>query len=316
MMNNLKIQRLEFEKSKKIYENKLLTFSGCEGKDVYNCTIPFEMQGKRYVFGRVERHNEFTRSWVYLFEEVAPDSYTVVPNSMIYHLEDPSITFINGELILEGTHTIFKSGTLDYYNAFFYHGTDIDDLYYFTTGPDKMKDIRLVQLDNKIGVFSRPNGKVGFTVIDNIMDLNDSVIENAPIIDLIDSEGYGGVNQCHYLGNGLIGLIGHDVYTDLNADGQNERVYIVTASVFDIKENKIKMKKIIATRSCFPSSDYIKIAPNGARIGDVAFPSGIVFRDDGKVDLYSGLSDALQGRITIDNPFKEYGTPKYSVSKQ
>lgn len=34
-------------------------------------------------------------------------------------------------------------------------------------------------------------------------------------------------------------------------------------------------------------------------------------RGDGKVDLYSGLSDALEGRITIDYPFEGYGKIVY-----
>ena len=38
-----------------------------------------------------------------------------------------------------------------------------------------------------------------------------------------------------------------------------------------------------------------------------AFTSGIVMREDGKADLYSGLGDAAQGRVVIDYPFAGYG---------
>ena len=34
-----------------------------------------------------------------------------------------------------------------------------------------------------------------------------------------------------------------------------------------------------------------------------AFTSGIVMRQDGKVDLYSGIGDTEVGRIVIDYPF-------------
>ena len=30
---------------------------------------------------------------------------------------------------------------------------------------------------------------------------------------------------------------------------------------------------------------------------------GIVLRKDGKADLYSGVGDTYEGRVTIDNPF-------------
>ena len=30
-------------------------------------------------------------------------------------------------------------------------------------------------------------------------------------------------------------------------------------------------------------------------------------RDDGKVDLYGGMGDRAEGRITIDYPFEGYG---------
>ena len=51
-------------------------------------------------------------------------------------------------------------GEIDTYYGYFYRGTDLEDLVYFTTGPDYMKDIRLVDMkDGTIGVFSRPRNK-------------------------------------------------------------------------------------------------------------------------------------------------------------
>lgn len=173
------------------------------------------------------------------------------------------------------------------------------------------EDIRLVQMDDKIGVFSRPKGKIGFTSIDNILELDDKLIENAALTDMVGVDGYGGMNQCYYLDSGYIGTIGHAVYSEKNSNNQTERIYVVIASVFNPKTNCTLMQKIIATRSCFPKKDYYKMGWDGIPIRDVAFPSGIVFRNDGKVDLYSGISDAMQGRITIDNPFEGYGKPKY-----
>ena len=52
---SIREMRKEFERSYVHAENALLKFYGVDGWDVYNCTIPFEFQGKRYLFGRVER---------------------------------------------------------------------------------------------------------------------------------------------------------------------------------------------------------------------------------------------------------------------
>jgi len=60
--------------------------------------------------------------------------------------------------------------------------------------------------------------------------------------------------------------------------------------------------EIIGTRPCYPEGPT-KLE----KLKDCAFTSGIVFRPDGRVDLYSGLCDCEEGRITIDNPFPAHG---------
>lgn len=150
-------EREKFENDFSCTESAILRFYGVDGYDVYNCSIPFWWKGKRYIFGRVERRSEWMRSWVRLFEESGKDEWSLVPDSMIWQLEDPFVSKIHNQLVLGGTHVKVKSEQLDTYYGYFYKGTDINDLYYFTTGPDYMKDIRLIELaDSKIGVFSRP----------------------------------------------------------------------------------------------------------------------------------------------------------------
>ena len=303
--------RDKFEQEKKIYENSLLTFIGLEeGEDVYNCSIPFVYKGKKYIFGRVEPHDAWATSHVHMFEETAPDTYTVIEEQK-HLLEDPFIAIINNEMIFGGVRVTKMKGNPTTYETCYYKGTDPFNLTYFTTGPNYMKDIRLVQLPDGVGVFSRPDGYVGFTVIKDIMELDDKVIAEAPIIDYIADGGYGGVNQCYYLESGMIGLIGHMVYPKLNKDGQTERAYINIASVFDPKERKTLFTNIIGTRRCYPASDHMRMSNYGVYLDDTAFTSGIVMREDGKVDLYSGLSDALEGRCVIDYPFEGYGKIVY-----
>ena len=302
-----------FDANNPITESCLVKFSGVEGYDVYNPSIPFEWKGKKYIYGRVERRDEWARSWVRLFEETAPDEFALVKNSMIYQLEDPYISKIGDEIVMGGTHVQYQRGEISNFFGYFYRGTDLEDMYYFTTGPDKMKDIRLVQLREGIGVFSRPRGEdiekkhgsgsiVGYAVIDNIMSLSSDVISSAKKIDgMFDSGEWGGCNQCYLLDSGLIGIIGHKSYTDASRNPK-QSVYVNVAFVYDPIKHLLVDEKIIATRKSYP--------PGPAKmpyLADCVFTSGIAMRGDGRADLYSGLGDTQAGRAVIDYPFESYG---------
>jgi hypothetical protein len=144
--SSLAEKKSEFEKNKAATENVVLTFKGAaiNGFDVYNCSVPFTWQGRRYIYGRVEKREEWARSWVRLFEETGKDEYSLVQGSMIYQLEDPFIVFIDKEIVMGGTHVVMNRGKIKTLYGYFYRGTDLEDMRYFTTGPDFMKDIRLV----------------------------------------------------------------------------------------------------------------------------------------------------------------------------
>lgn len=311
----LQEQRIQFEDKKKIYESATLKFHGVDGFDVYNISIPFVRDGKRYLFGRVERREEWARSWVRLFEETGQDDWTLVEGSMVYTLEDPYISEIGNELVLGGTHVQYQGGRVSTYFGYFFRGTDLHNLYYFTSGPNKMKDIRLVQLsDGKIGVFSRPRGPetkgkygsesmIGFTVIDRLEELTADVIENAPYIHGIFGEGeWGGVNQAYLLDSGKIGIIGHICYRDKDENGGEVKVYLNMSFVFDPATRESTDIQLIGSRPCYPAGPA-----KTPHLVDCAFTSGIVMRPDGKCDLYSGIGDSQAGRIAIDYPFEGHG---------
>ena len=312
---NLKERRVCFEKTKMVYGSAKLSFHGVEGYDVYNASIPFTWKGKDYIYGRVERRKEWARSWVRLFRKTGEDDWTLVPDSMIYQLEDPYICKIGKELIIGGTHVRYKSGQIDTYYGYFYRGTNLHDMYYFTTGPDYMKDIRLVQLKKgRIGVFSRPRGKeilqkfgcesqIGFTIIDGLEGLTGEVVEKAPYIPgLFDKLEWGGCNQAYLLDSGMIGVVGHKCYNEVNPKGVNVSTYMNISFVFDPKSHRAMDSKIIGTRPCYPKGPAKRPS-----LVDCAFTAGIVMRKDGKADLYSGIGDTEVGRITIDYPFEGYG---------
>ena len=325
MKKTLQQIRAEFEENKRIYDSALLTFrdtkknvysTSSDGLDAYNCSVPFVIDGKTYCFGRIEKHNVWAQSTVHLFEETSRDVFDEVKGAMIYQNEDPYVQFINGELVMGGTRVTKSAGNILFFDASFYRGRGADDLVYYTQGPINMKDIRIVQMPDGIGVFTRPDGKIGFTKIKSLDELKPEVIKNAELIDVVDENGYGGCNQCYYLSSGKIGVIAHMVYTKIREDNRPERVYVNTAFIFDPESRKTLESKIIGTRLCYPASDHVRIKPEGVPLDDTVFTSGFLLRDDGKVDLYSGVSDALQGRITIDYPFEGYGEVVYGDLKK
>jgi hypothetical protein len=317
----------EAERTEKVYESTTLTFHGVEGYTVYNCSIPFQWNGKEYIFGRVEKFDRWADSSAMLFEKTGEDTYTLVPNSTTYQLEDPFIAYVQGEFTMGGTHVRKKGGEIDTYYGYFYRGTSPEDLTYFTTGPDKMKDIRLVDLKNgKIGVFSRPRSQeilekygsasmIGYTEISSLDQLTDEVVENAtPITGIFDQGEWGGCNQAYLLENGTIGIIGHQSFLQQVEGGipleeydflkpiEGEKaplsVYLSISFEFDPATFQVTNRKVIGTRSCYPAGK-----PKKPSLADCTFTSGMVLRQDGKVDLYGGLGDCAEGRIVIDYPF-------------
>ena len=242
-------RKAAFDKNNAIAESSLLKFTGVDGFDVYNCSIPFDYNGKKYMYGRIEHRDDWARSWVCIFLEASPDEFTLVDNSMIYPLEDPYVSRIGDEIVLGGTHVQYQKGVYKDFFSYFYKGSDLDNLYYFTTGPMNMKDVRLVQLKDKIGVFSRPRGMdvlekhgsesiIGYTEISDIMELSADVIKNARKIERIfDNDEWGGCNQCYHLDSGLIGVIGHKSYREDRPGIPDVLVYVNISFVFPVYFN-------------------------------------------------------------------------------
>lgn len=289
-----------------------LTFKGVDGYDVYNCSQPFLWADKAYIFGRIEHRNEWMRSWIRLFIKTGQDEWTLVPDSTLYQLEDPYISIIHDQLVFGGTHVRLKQSELDTYYGYFYRGNEIDNLYYFTTGPDYMKDIRLVELSSgKIGVFSRPRSQeileqhgsesmIGFTIIDHLEDLNDEIIEHAPLIEGLFSDGeWGGCNQAYLLDSGKIGVLGHVSYQD---EESAQSVYANMTFVFDPETRDVTDYKIVATRASYPAGPAKK-----SHLQQCAFTSGLVPLGNGKAELYSGIGDCEEGKVIIDYPFANSG---------
>ncbi|EPY31965.1 hypothetical protein STCU_03058 [Strigomonas culicis] len=171
-----------------------------------------------------------------------------------------------------------------------------------------MKDVRIVELaDKRLGVFSRKRTKeevyFGFSIVPSLDLLSMDAIQSAKPLDIIRPGHWGGVNQAYLLQTGHVGCIAHYSYHDTNSTGAAVTVYTNYAFVIDPLTREIFACKFIGSKCCYPPCPF-KIPA----LEDCVFSSGISPREDGKWDLYSGVGDVGQGRITIDYPFEGYGS--------
>ena len=299
----------------KVLESVKLSFKGVEtGYDVYNCSIPFSWGGTEYIFGRVEPHEKWASSVTMLFRRTGKDEWTRVPEFGILELEDPYVAWIRGELVVGGTRVMKVSGKVASYRGAFYRDNKKGPMHleYFTTGPERMKDIRLVELkDGRIGVFSRPRGEdvrkkygsesvIGFTTVGDLGELTPEVVENAPVIDgVFGKDEWGGCNQAYLMGDGTVLVAGHLCFSGTKAsNGVNRGVYCNAAFTFDPATHKATRIRIVATRMMYPAQ--------GAKVphlDDCVFTSGFVFNDDGTCDIYTGLCDSAEGRVRVSADF-------------
>ena len=301
---------IEFEEKKINSVGEKLNFLGVQGRDVYNITKPFKDAGELIIAGRVENRDSEV-SEVNFFKDV-DGTWEKTDKKIKLELQDPFVTKISGELILGGVeifpHPILKDCLA--YRTAFYRGEDIKSLQKFAVGPDLMKDVRLLELpDGRILVFTRPQGdngrgenagrgKIAFTIINALEELNVEVISNAELLEtqFVDQE-WGGSNELHVLNNGLIGVLGHVASFDEKMD----RHYYAMTFSFNIETKVTSPIKIIATRKNFKPGEYKR-----KDIMDVIFSGGINRLEGARAEVYVGVSDAEAHKILIDDPFVEY----------
>ena len=296
LKNSLKSTKLKTDKIK---------FEDVGTRDVYNITAPFESAGKTVIGGRVENRDE-EYSELMFFEE-QNGTWLPIANSASFKLQDPFFTRIKGELKVGGVEVALIPGTEDKltWRTNFYRGKDIYELTQFFQGPEHMKDIRLVELkDARIGVFTRPQGdkggrgKIGYTEVDKLEDLNEEIILNAELLDQFTDDEWGGANEIHLLKNGKLGVLAH--IACFSDNGKN-RHYASSAFVYDPETEKYSEMKMIASRELF--SPGVAKRPD---LEDVVFSGGLKREANGKAVLYAGIGDAEAHWLEIDDPFTEW----------
>src|SRR5690554_3352672 len=156
----------EFHRNGRVKIVEKYTFTGVGNRDVYNISAPFRDNNELFVVGRVEeRDSEFSQVFFFTKDEQDDKIWSPREHTQTYNLQDPFVTRIAGELIFGGVEIITdidNPNTIISWRTQFYRGKNIDSLQYFASGPNTMKDIRLIELaDRRIGVLTRPQGVKG-----------------------------------------------------------------------------------------------------------------------------------------------------------
>lgn len=301
---------LEFEAEERLPQGELLEFEGVDGKDVYNITAPFEVEGRSCIAGRVEAREHWANSETVVFEKKGSNVWGPASGAPRFRMEDPFVARVGNELVFGGVEVYPDPSAQDSdgigYKTVFYRGKTLLDLKRFAVGPSQMKDIRLVELKyGKIGIFTRPQGKIGgrgrigFTTVDTLEDVTTENIKKAPLIEnlLVDDKNeWCGVNEARLLEDGTIGVLGHSAYKDA---AENTHYYSMVFQ-FNPETFEHTAVKVIAERKNFPAGPAKR-----PQLGDVVFPGGTTWNSDDTCTLYGGLNDVRAGRIIIRNPFSK-----------
>ena len=284
-------------------ESKILQIRNVNGKTAYNPTTPFKDDGVIYMGVRVESLESELDTKTHFAHKLGDGDWEISDSLLPLPLQDPSHVKIDDVLYITGVKVqATTSGVL--WNQEFYRGDSIKTLEYFASGPDSMKDIRLVDLGDRIGVFTRPQGKIGglgkigyleVEKTDELQKLSEIDWYNAPLINGLFEDGtWGGVNQATRLHDGTIGVIGHKAHKT-KSDGVLQKHYYAISFIFNPVTRIVSAFRRIAERKDFPESP----SKRSPELSNIIFPAGI----DNESNLYCGLSDYSIGVKKIENPF-------------
>jgi hypothetical protein len=79
------------------------------------------------------------------------------------------------------------------------------------------------------------------------------------------------------------------------SNGKAMQHYCNATFVLDPATGRATPPRLVATRGTYGG----EIVPKEPHLADCAFTSGLVRRPDGLWDLYSGLCDSAEGRVTL-----------------
>ncbi|MFC6177679.1 DUF1861 family protein [Companilactobacillus huachuanensis] len=273
-----------------------IEFKGVDGFDVYNTSICFELNHETMIAGRVEKRNS-EKSETRIFKKVDENKFELLPEFSL-SLQDPFITVINkDEIVLGGVQVDWTVPEKPVWRTEFYRLYDDLHAELLFRGPLKMKDIRLLELNNnRILMLTRPQGgeasfgKIGILIRSKISEFEEEEIENAPLLKNNFEEGtWGGANQITQVSDNVVKVIGHI------AEKINNKLHYYSISFFvDLMAQKIFNEHIIAERK-----DFLAGPTKRDDLADVVFTSGINEDSTGKQWLLCGTSDCEEQCIEV-----------------
>ena len=293
-------------------ENDILT--------VYN-PAPVVIDGKTYLWARVEGKATEKDSVVQLFKERRSEGWEIVEGAPIFEkLQDPFYCgMVDGYHILGGVriYTVAGSPYLGYRTIFYRYRNSFTELVAqngkvckpFAVGPHKMKGIRLIQTaSGYIGVTTRPQGKfgglgrIGYFEIESLDTLESALAtydrqkdQKTLISGLFIDEEWEGTNELFNLPGGRIGVLGHIAGFGENSAKKN---YYPMTFIFDPQTKSASSVRIIAAAEQFPP-----VVVKKSDLGSICYSGGLVRYSDGNCWLYTGIGDVKVGRILIKDPF-------------
>jgi hypothetical protein len=296
--------RKRFKEGIILESGQKLILEKLEGKRIYNPTAPFKIGNEIYLACRVEDKLS-GESEVRLFQKNR-DKWVLVKDAPVFNLEDPFIAQLSNGILFGGVYVEWENRKVKFLRTIFYYGQNYFSLNPqtpFAQGPLMMKDIRIVQLENKIGVFTRPQGgkylkgRICYLEVETLDDLKkEEIYQQGELIDLpIQDEEWVGSNGIHYLDEKNLGVLGHLAFKDKD----DNLHYSAITFIFNRKNFKVNDFKIVAQRKNFPPGSY-----KNENLKDVVFPGGLLLTDDRNYILYCGLSDEEIGCLKIKNPFE------------
>ncbi|MEO5646686.1 MAG: DUF1861 family protein [Candidatus Paceibacterota bacterium] len=318
----------------------LLSFEGIKSDETVYNPCPFVMNNELCLLGRVEAFTSEI-SHVHQFRKTpasAESSGAAKWQSQelsFLNVQDPFLACINNTKIIGGVALDFSEPfagiyKIENYRTSFY---DFETKEKIIDGPNGMKDIRLVDLGDSIGVFTRPRSEengvvhssIQFSTVSSLEEITAEMISAISIDPLKKVQGFfnnnewGGVNSVYQLEDGWLGVLGHIAYysehkTDESPDrahtDEHMRKYAAIAFEFNPKTNAVTHPVIILARNNLAT----EVRAKREDLHNVIFPGGFVFlrraealaeagSDIENVLFFYGLGDAHVGVSELPYPF-------------
>jgi len=283
--------------------------------ETYNPSAVFKSPPDLYRAVRVDSSDGRTKSVIFKYTKEGLKPHL----EKTFDLEDPFASNIDNEIVFGGVQvdkSFDNEGRIvSRWRIILYRGRTISELRPFFTGPEGMKDIRLIKRpDGKIGVYTRPrspgnealggDGQIGYREFESLDALEEShasllEIQNAPLLSFRFPKGeWGGVNHVQLINEGKFQnwnlLLIHKAYKDTSQH------YSASGLLHNPQTGEVIDLGTFVRRSDLPQGPW-KGQEENEDLKDVFFGTELTI--DGDVGrITGGMSDAEVGEAEIPNP--------------